>query len=164
MNLIDYISDNFAVSISLIALTSTIISPLLTAIINGGVSLLLRALDHKHERKLREQQYYTQHRADVIEQYISAAGKAARVRNAEAKAEFGAVMGEIYLYIDETAWPLLAEIEQNILYSDREGSTEALTKLCKELSRDGVRNTNSSKTKSRKARRSRKSDKSKRQK
>ena len=164
MKLIQFINENFAVAISIIALASTVVSPLLTALINSYCSIRLRKLEMKHEKDLREQQYYTQHRSDVIERYITAAGKAARVRNVEAKMEFGAAMGEIYLYVDESDWPLLAEIETNILYSDKEAGTEALTNLCKKLAHSGVRTTQKITLRSRIIRLFPKSDKSKKEK
>jgi len=80
-----------------------------------------------------------QHRAEVIERYINAVGKAVQNFATSNRQEFGEVMGEIYIYVDESLWPLLDAIANKIDKHNPSDPTDDLRKLCQALAKDGVR-------------------------
>ncbi len=91
------------------------------------------------ENARRRQQFYDQHRAEVIETYITAVGSVARSKAYSGIIEYGKAMGEIYLYTDESLWPLLDSISEKITKNRSEDVSEELKELCKKLSHYDVR-------------------------
>lgn len=128
-----------AFCISIAALILSALSPFASAIISGHFRLKEKKMDLDAEEKRRRQQFYDQHRAEVIEAYITAVGSVARGKNYSDVVEYGKSMGEIYLYADESLWPLLDSISEKITRNRSEDVTEELKELCKKLSRYEVR-------------------------
>lgn len=88
-----------AVIISVIALVSSFVVPLLTVIINN-----------RNRRRTWENEFYVQHRAKVIESYVRATGQVVRMHTEEAVAEYGRTFGEILVYISDPA--LIKKMEE----------------------------------------------------
>lgn len=130
---------NASLVISISALVMSCLSPLLSALISGFFRRNEKKLELKAELERRDHEFYTQHRAEAIERYITAVGKLSRQGGKEPFFEYGAAMGEVYLYVDSQYWPLLDTIAEKLkrgLYLD---VTPELEKLCKELAGEKIR-------------------------
>lgn len=132
-------SIDLSLIIALAALILSLISPIISSIINGMFRLKEKEIELKAEAEKRDQDFYVQHRAEVIERYINAVGKAVQNFAASNRQEFGEVMGEIYIYVDESLWPLLDVIADKIDKHNPSDPTDDLRKLCQALAKDGVR-------------------------
>lgn len=143
-------SVDVALIIAIIALIVSALSPIISSVI-GGIYQLKAAkveaeeelkrkqLEIDAEAKRRYHEFYEQHRAAVIERYINAVGKAAQNFVVGNRQEFGESMGEIYMYVDQSLWPLLDSIAGKInKHTPGDPSTE-LKELCQKLSADSVR-------------------------
>lgn len=130
--------------VALAALILSLISPIISSLISGVFRLKEKELELKAETEKRDQDFYVQHRAEVIERYINAVGKAAQNFAATNRQEFGEVMGEIYIYVDESLWPLLDTIADKIDKHNPADPTDDLRKLCQALAKDGGRPRNQS--------------------
>ena len=125
--------------LAFIALFLSLVSPIISALINGVFSLVQRNNQLKDDRNRRKFDFYEQHRAEVIERYIREAGRASKLDTKENLAEFGSVMGEIFLYTDKSLWPSIEKINAKLNMRTRQDASEELEVLCKELSLDGIR-------------------------
>lgn len=132
-------SDILTIVISIAALVLAVASPMISSLINGIFRLKEQKQNIEAERKLKSLEFYQQHRAEVIERYISSAGKFCKHKAPASQEEFGAASGEIYLYVDEALWPLLDKIEFDLRQYEYETASNALIDLCKALSAYGVR-------------------------
>ena len=83
--------------------------------------------------------YFDQHRAEVIERFISSAGAAIKLPTNDAQTGFGASSGEIYLYVDKSLWPLIDNINECLQRFDREQANVHFKEFCKALSAQHVR-------------------------
>lgn len=125
--------------IAVAALVLSALSPLITSLIGGIFRLKEKSLDINERQNDQEIEFYYRHRAEVIEQYIKAAGQVIERGSGQNEEKFGATMGEVYLYVDESLWPLLDSITDYI-HTDRNASAkEDLIKLCKALSSTNIR-------------------------
>ncbi len=125
--------------ISVTALILSVLSPVISSIIGGIFRIREKKLDLKAEAERRNHEFYEQHRAEVIERYINTVGKAAQYFAAGNIQEFGESMGEIYLYVDQTLWPLLDSIAAKINRHNPSDPSAELRELCKKLSANSVR-------------------------
>lgn len=126
---------NLPTIISLAALCFSILSPILSALITGGFRLKEKRLELEAAAKRRSQAFYEEHRAQAIEQYLQSAGQAIRSHgHADSFGAFGACMGEIYFYVDQTHWPLIDELEQALNDINYIKANQALVRLAKALS------------------------------
>ena len=120
------ITVSLAVILSAITLLSTTLSSVLTVLIKNH-----------HDRKMVEANFYTHHRAEVIENYLSAASTVVRVSSVENRCEFGKRSLEIYFYIPQQLWSKVDEINHILLDShnqtDKDYVFGLLSDLCKEL-------------------------------
>ncbi len=125
--------------ISIAALILSVLSPVISSVIGGVFHIREKKLDLKAEAERRNHEFYEQHRAEVIERYINTVGKAAQnfvIGNIQ---EFGESMGEVYMYVDQSLWPLLDSIAAKINRHNFSDPSAELRELCKKLSADGVR-------------------------
>ena len=67
---------NLSLFISVAALVLSVLSPLISALVNGIFRIKEKNIDIAAKQKEQEREFYYQHRAEVIERYISSAGKA----------------------------------------------------------------------------------------
>ena len=132
-------SIDLSLVIALAALILSLISPIISSVVSGLFRLKEKGLEIKAEAEKRDQDFYVQHRSEVIERYINAVGKAIQNFATSNRQEFGELMGEIYIYVDESLWPLLDSIANKINKHNPGDPTDDLRKLCKELAKDGVR-------------------------
>lgn len=128
--------------IAVAALVLSALSPLVSSLISGLFRIKEQKLELAAEQKEQERDFYYRHRAEVIEKYISAAGQVIESGTYEGQADFGAVMGEIYFYVDESLWPLLDGISQYIHTDNSFSAKDDFIKLCKELSSTEIRTQN----------------------
>ena len=130
---------NFDLSlvIALAALLFSTISPVLSSLIGGYFRLREKRLDLKAELDRQTNTFFVQRRAEVIEAYIQAVGRASERSSRENLSLFGGARGEIYLYIDADLWPLLDSISDNVSHGNYTLALDLLSNFCKELaSRD----------------------------
>lgn len=124
---------------SIVALASIALSALTVT-----VQLIVKIIDHKNQRKNREFDFYQKHRAEAIEAYIHYTG--AHIKSRNKYSEYGFNQFEIYMYIDQSLWSYIDEI-QALLTSPGNGAPcnfkaaeETLQELCKKLSENPPRN------------------------
>lgn len=132
-------SINLSLVISVAALALAVLSPILSSIISGIFRLKERAIEIEAEKEKRNQEFYEQHKAEVIEKYINTIGKFSRFASGANQEAFGESMGEIYLYVDESLWPLLDSIANKINKNNPGNPSNELIQLCKALSANGIR-------------------------
>ena len=121
-----------ALVISISALLFSILSPIVTAIINGHYSIKEKNLTMLSNSAKENNDFYIKHRAKVIEAYLSAAGKVVYFNDKKASSNFGKCATEIYLYIDESEWHYIDSINQGISsfkYLETRDALESLAKI-----------------------------------
>lgn len=133
---------DFSLVIAVAALVLSVLSPLISSLVNGHFRIKEKKLDITEKQLELERDFYYQHRAEVIEKYISAAGQVIESGTYEGQADFGAVMGEIYFYVDESLWPLLDGISQYIHTDNSFSAKDDFITLCKALSSTEIRTQN----------------------
>lgn len=127
--------------ISLSALALSIISPFATAWLNGHNRLKEKRLDIEERQRIRDDEFYRGHRAEVIEDFVRSAMRISQNIGSHSSdiLDFGASCGEIYMYIDSRYWPEVDSIIQSVQSSNRSGARASLQRLCKELSAENIR-------------------------
>lgn len=127
--------------ISLSALALSIISPFAAAWLNGHNRLKEKRLDIEERQRIRDDEFYQRHRAEVIEDFIRSAMRTTQngPKSAEDVLTFGESCGEIYLYLDAKYWPDIDAIIANIQSRNLVGARNVLQQLCKALSSENVR-------------------------
>lgn len=128
--------DSIALIISISSLIFSLASPIVTSVINGHYSIKEKKLTDHSDLTKENNNFYTRHRAEVIESYISNAGAVIYHHNNSAKTDFGKCSTEIYLYIDESEWTLIDEINGGIASSSYDNSRESLEKLSKIIAKN----------------------------
>lgn len=127
--------------IAIAALVLSALSPLISALVSGVFNIKEKQLDISAKENEREQEFFYRHRAEVIENYIKATG--AEIESLKSSyPNFGSVMGEIYLYVDSSLWPLLDRISQYIHVGNAPQAKDDFIKLCKALSSAEIRTQN----------------------
>ena len=124
--------------ISVCALVLSIISPVLSAWLNGRYRIKEKKLDlmASREKDLREVQ--VRHKMEVIEEYVRAVGELSKYDNLNKEVAYGAVSGQIYLYVDKKYWPLLADISEAIKCNNLHLISDKLSELCQLLATDNI--------------------------
>lgn len=131
---------NLSLVISIAALLLSFLSPFLSALINGAFRLKEKKLDISAAREKEQQSFYIQHRAEVIERYISTAGAALKNPCTETMKNYGASIGEVYLYVDSSLWPEIDKLDSLVRYhADNSPGITLLNSICKSLSLIEVR-------------------------
>lgn len=125
--------------IAVAALVLSALSPLITSWIGGIFRLKEKSLDINERQNDQEIEFYYRHRAEVIEQYIKATGRVIELDTLNNEEIFGSTMGEVYLYVDESLWPLLDSITDYIHTGSHASAKEDFIKLCKALSYTNIR-------------------------
>lgn len=100
--------------ISLAALVLAILSPLITAWVQGKYRLKEIKQEAQRDAQRYEQQYYTEHRAEVIENYIRAGMQVSATKSSADIAAFEVASGEIYLYLGKEYWELLGLVDRTV--------------------------------------------------
>lgn len=121
-----------ALIISISALLFSVLSPIVTAIINGHYSIKEKDLAMRSNSAKENNDFYIKHRAKVIEAYLSAAGRVIYYDDKKASTNFGKCAAEIYLYIDESEWHYIDSINQGISsfkYLETRDALESLAKI-----------------------------------
>ena len=119
--------------IAVCALLFSLLSPLLTAIIQNVGESRRQKRESQQKAELLNQQFYLQHRAEVIERYIRATGAALRLQTKENVTEYGMAMGEIYLYVPKELWPKLDKMDKSIDLYNSDTPSELFAEICKDL-------------------------------
>ena len=130
-------NNDLSLIIAISALVLSVLSPILSSIISGLFRVKEMRLQLQSDVEKGYQKFYEQHRAEVIERYINAVGKNVQASFSANRQEFGEAGGEIYLYVDESLWPLLDSITDKI--SNRQSPKEEYILLCKALASKNVR-------------------------
>ena len=130
---------DWSLLISAIALLFSLASPVISAWVSGHYRLKERKLEISAENKHRRSEYYDQHRAEVIERYLSAAGKACEYGSFESREAFGAASPEMYLYVPPEHWSTLDAISNLLEEQQHDKAKLFLRDLSKFLSTYQVR-------------------------
>lgn len=130
-----------AINLSLVIAVAALILSALSPLVSGFFRLKEKKLEIAAKQKETDQSYYYRHRAEVIEQYIRATGQVIEIETVEACSQYGASMGEIYLYVDEALWKYIDNISKSIHSGNNEAARSDFIALCKELSTVGIRAT-----------------------
>lgn len=118
---------DWSLVIAVAALLVSVLSPTLTSLVNN-----------RHTQKMIELDFDQNHRIAAIESYIHAVGLCCGNGTMDSFGEYGAHVGEIYLYLPESLWPLVDKIGDALKEPDYEAALESLATFCKELSRAGL--------------------------
>lgn len=141
---------NIALVISIVALIVSALSPVISSIISGKYQIKVAIIEAEEELKRkqleieteamrRSHEFFEQHRAEVIERYINSVGKTIQNFAAGNREGFGESMGEIYMYVDQSLWPLLDSIAKKFDRRNPGDPSAELRELCQKLSGDGIR-------------------------
>lgn len=125
--------------ISIIALLGSILSPIITAKINRHYDI--------EEQKLK---FYNTHRAEVIENFISALGAKIEVTDVHMDLDFGKSFGEIYLYTSPELWDDIDNLVNTIDSLSLKEKRLKFSDLCKKLNQHNPRNEYGGKKKNKK--------------
>lgn len=136
--------------VALSAIVLSILSPIASAWINGHYRMKEKeaelthareqaALELAHAREQEERTFYLQHRAEVIERYISATGAVLKQSTSQNLSAYGAAKGEIYLYVEDYLWDQIDELDKHVSFSHEPEDDAAFRAICKELSYENVR-------------------------
>ncbi|MBQ7505336.1 MAG: hypothetical protein IJT79_08485 [Ruminococcus sp.] len=128
-----------ALIISGISLLIAIFSPIFTAFLNGRYMIKSKNLDLQKSKEEREYEFLLKHRAEVIENYLKAAGDVITSYTTEAFSRYGLSYAEIYLYLDESKWELIDSIDTSINENNYENAAIFLRDLVKRLSKENIR-------------------------
>ena len=103
----------------------------------------------KHEKEMYERRFYTEHRHEVIESYVQAAGRClfycGYEQYTQVFSDFVARCSEIFMYLPETLWQDAEQLNQAVMnyhdQSSKEVSPEpmrtAYFQFCKKVSELG---------------------------
>lgn len=130
---------DWSLLIAIAALVFSVASPIASAWITGHYHLRQKELEYTNAAKVRNQEFYTQHRAEVIERYLRAAGAVINNKNPLSKEEYGKAVAEMYIYLPEKYWANLDQIDSYIELGNRTFGMSQLTQLAGELSAEHIR-------------------------
>ena len=119
--------------ISIVALVASILSPLITAVAQGHFRLQEKQMEIDDAKQRRDQQYYTEHRTEIIENYIHTGMRAAAIGAADDIAAFEVASGEIYFYLPKDYWDLLDIIDECAEGGSYDSVRIPMIMLCKRL-------------------------------
>lgn len=114
--------------IAIIALAVSVLSPVITTLVNNH-----------HQRKSREWEFYEEHKAHAIENYLRCAGAVLESGRGDAS-EYGKSMGEILLYVSDSLRDKIVELDTCFKATEtRLASTPIFAHICEELSQESPR-------------------------
>lgn len=119
--------------ISIVALVASAVSPLVTALLQGRFRLREKQMEIDDAKRRRDQQYYTEHRTEIIENYIHTGMRAAAIGAPDDIAAFEVASGEIYFYLPENYWDLLDIIDECAEGGSYDSVRIPMIMLCKRL-------------------------------
>lgn len=129
---------DLSLMVALAALVFSVLSPILSSLIDAIARIREKELEFRMEMERRDREFYMQHRTEVIERYLKYVGRLCKIGTRTDLNEFGASMGEIYLYVDESLWPLLDAIELKLNTAEYSPPTKEFVELCKALSSEKI--------------------------
>lgn len=132
-------NETISLIIAFAALLFSLLSPIVSAFISGRYRLKEKQLESEIEQKKQYRTFYEEHRAQVIEKYLNAVGRACKSSSYDVLADYGEASGEIYFYVDESLWPLLDRINAKLTYHMYQSPAEEFLALCKALSTENIR-------------------------
>lgn len=119
--------------ISIVALVASAVSPLVTALLQGRFRLREKQMEIDDAKRRRDQQYYTEHRTEIIENYIHTGMRAAAIGAPDDIAAFEVASGEIYFYLPKNYWDLLDIIDECAEGGSYDSVRIPMIMLCKRL-------------------------------
>lgn len=102
--------------IAIAALILSIVSPLLSALLNGIFRIKEKNLDIQSAAAKYNQEYYEKHRAEVIENYIQSVSNVVKLKRADDEAAYMSSMSEVLLYLDEKHLKLTMKARLSVRY------------------------------------------------
>lgn len=127
-----------SVNVAIVALAGTFLTTMITQICQYAIS----KQKLRSEKEARIQEYYSKHRAEVIEKYINGVGKMCAHTDGLFLEDVSPYIGEIYLYVDKSNWQLLDLMRSDMYAHNFTRLEDELLELCKRLSTQGVRHNN----------------------
>lgn len=127
------LATTLAITISAVAVISTVIGPVLTA-----------AITCLHESSMYKKRFIIEHENEAIEKYLHTVGRYAFGEHYDDKKDFGEAISEIFMYTPEELWDDIQKINAQIvslleikLHSDRKPYVTELQKsylvLCRKF-------------------------------
>lgn len=115
---------NWSVIISGIALIVSVLSPMLTSIINN-----------RHQDKIWTREHDAQHKLEVIDNYVRCTGTVLKKATSDTLSAYGNGFGEIFFYTPKSVWALIEDIDKAITSRSITPETQdKFSELCKQLS------------------------------
>lgn len=112
------------------------ITPYIALIISVASPIITTLLNNKHQLKLHNAEFYSLHRAEVIEHYLQTIGLLLKNRTPENLEAYNKCFGEIFFYIPEKHWKLIEIIDHSINNENSTaGARNNVKELCKQLSK-----------------------------
>lgn len=130
---------DWSLLIAIAALVFSVASPIASALITGHYQLRQKELEYTNAAKVRNQEFYTQHRAEVIERFLKAAGSVINFQTHSNMEEYGKTVAEMYIYVPEKYWGYIDSIDDCITNGDRDSGMNELTTLAGKLSEEHIR-------------------------
>lgn len=119
--------------VAIAALSLSVVSPIITALVNGHYRIKEKKLEMKEKISILNNEYYEKHRSEVIENFLKGAGKAIQKPNNENMSEFGATSAEVYYYIDKQHWKTLDLLNSGISNGIQSYAIDTLIDFAKEI-------------------------------
>lgn len=130
---------NWTLIIAVAALVFSLASPIASEWIRGHYRLKEKQQEAEMERQKQNLDFYRRHRAEVIENYLRAAGRALNFDTLDNAAALGAASGEIYIYLDKSLWHHVDLFRSYLSDGRLEEAKMEFSALCKKLSEEEVR-------------------------
>lgn len=125
--------------IALAALLFSVVSPVFSELIRGFFHLKEKRLDAELERQKQNLDFYRRHRAEVIENYLRAAGRALNFNSLNNASDLSAASGEIYMYLNKSLWHYVDLFRSYLSDGKLDEAKMEFSALCKKLSEEEVR-------------------------
>lgn len=130
---------DWSLLIAIAALVFSVASPIFSAWITGHYQLKQKDLEYRNAARVRDQVFYTQHRAEVVESYLRAAGATINNETFATREEYGKTVAEMYIYLPKRLWGYLDSIDEFIEKGQRDLGMNELTELAGNLSDEHIR-------------------------
>ena len=128
--MINYVKQNPEIIVMGISLLISILTPILTSIINVV-----------HETRMYKRRFYIEHKAEVIEKYISSTGKRILSADSDYAPEYGQHYGEALIYVNKETADKMLELHSilNPYSYDGKKAVDIFNSICNDLRKNPPR-------------------------
>ncbi len=115
---------DLSLTVTAIIALAAIISPVIVAILNNH-----------HQFKMKKLEITSSQKFDVIEKYLASAGRVIELNSTRNSIEYESNKGLLYLYIPQSTWGIIDDLDSAINNNDLPRARKLLSKACKELAK-----------------------------